>query len=195
MASRFPISFAKRTSAAESRPRVLIRRAAGRWSGVLPRPSAKKAAALARIAPNALKVVAKSAAVVSSPASRVSNSLCPRRSECCARRGRHPTADQWVSGSGADPLNLVGILTSGPRLPALAGNRLLYRGGIPTAGLIADDIQFLEALDNAKEWIAQKELLRGQAPPLPPATRFPGVTDAVGHHAGRRKIERPARIA
>src|SRR5262249_21679457 len=26
---------------------------------------------------------------------------------------RHPTADQWVSVSGADPLNLVGILTPG----------------------------------------------------------------------------------
>ena len=110
---------------------------------------------------------------------------------------RQPTADQWVSVSGADPLNLVGILTPGPRLPALAGNRLLYRDSIPTAVLIADDIQFLEALDNAKEWIAQKELLRGpvQAPPLSPATRFTGVTGAAGHHAGRRKIERPARIA
>jgi ATP-dependent helicase Lhr and Lhr-like helicase len=110
---------------------------------------------------------------------------------------RQPTADQWVSVSGADPLNLVGILTPGPRLPALAGNRLLYRDGIPTAVLIASDIQFLEALDNAKEWIAQKELLRGpvQAPPLSPATRFAGVTDAAGHQAGRRKIERPARIA
>jgi hypothetical protein len=57
---------------------------------------------------------------------------------------RRPTADQWVSVSGADPLNLVGILTSGPRLPALAGNRLSYRDGIPTAVLIADDIQFLK---------------------------------------------------
>jgi ATP-dependent Lhr-like helicase len=85
---------------------------------------------------------------------------------------RHPTADQWVSVSGADPLNLVGILTPGPRLPALAGNRLLYRDGIPTAVLIADDIQFLEALDDAKEWTAQKELLRGpvQAPPISPAS-------------------------
>ena len=32
---------------------------------------------------------------------------------------RQPTADQWVSVSGADPLNLVGILTPGPKLPAL----------------------------------------------------------------------------
>ena len=57
---------------------------------------------------------------------------------------RQPTADQWVSVSGADPLNLVGILTPGPKLPALAGNRLLYRDGIPTAVLAADNIQFLE---------------------------------------------------
>ena len=74
---------------------------------------------------------------------------------------RHPTADRWVSVSGADPLNLVGILTPGPRLPALAGNRLLYRDGIPTAVLIADDIQFLEAT----EWTAQKELLRSSSEP------------------------------
>jgi ATP-dependent helicase Lhr and Lhr-like helicase len=78
---------------------------------------------------------------------------------------RHPTADQWVSVSGADPLNLVGILTSGPRLPALAGNRLSNRDGIPTAVLIADDIQFLEALDDATEWTAQKELLRSSSEP------------------------------
>ena len=63
---------------------------------------------------------------------------------------RQPTADQWVSVSGADPLNLVGILTPGPKLPALAGNRLLYRDGIPTAVLAADDIQFLESLDDCE---------------------------------------------
>ena len=78
---------------------------------------------------------------------------------------RHPTADQWVSVSGADPLNLVGILTPGSRLPALAVNRLLYRDGIPTAVLVADDIQFLEALDDATEWTAQKELLRSSSEP------------------------------
>ena len=69
--------------------------------------------------------------------------------------------DHFVSVSGADPLNLVGILTPGPKLPALVGNRLLYRDGIPTAVLAAGDIQFLETLDNASEWTAQKALLRG----------------------------------
>ena len=53
---------------------------------------------------------------------------------------RRPTADQWVSVSGADPLNLVGILTPGPKLPALVGNRLLYHNGIPAAVLAADKI-------------------------------------------------------
>ena len=87
---------------------------------------------------------------------------------------RKTSVDQWVSVSGADPLNLVGILTPGPRLPALAGNRLLYRDGIPTAALIADEIQFLEVLDDAKKWAAQKELLRGpvQVPSLSPTARF-----------------------
>ena len=59
---------------------------------------------------------------------------------------------------------------AGTKLPALAGNRLLYRDGIPTAVLIADNIQFLETLDDAREWTAQKELLRGpdQAPSISP---------------------------
>src|SRR5262249_43082605 len=44
---------------------------------------------------------------------------------------RQPAAGALISLSGADPLNLVGILTPGPRLPALTGNRLLYRDGLP----------------------------------------------------------------
>ncbi len=83
---------------------------------------------------------------------------------------RRPAADHWVSVSGADPLNLVGILTPGPRLPALVGNRLLYRDGIPAAVLAGDDIQFLQTLDGATEWTARKALLRGplHAPSISP---------------------------
>jgi ATP-dependent helicase Lhr and Lhr-like helicase len=83
---------------------------------------------------------------------------------------RQGATDQWVSVSGADPLNLVGILTPGAKLPALAGNRLLYRDGIPTAVLAAGEIRFLETLDDAREWTAQKALLRGpvRAPSILP---------------------------
>src|SRR5208282_2916796 len=40
---------------------------------------------------------------------------------------RRPASGQWVSLSGADPLNLVGVLTPGPKLAALTANRLIYR--------------------------------------------------------------------
>jgi ATP-dependent Lhr-like helicase len=69
--------------------------------------------------------------------------------------------DQVVSISGADPLNLVGILTPGPKLPALVGNRVLYRNGIPIAVLVAGDVRFMESLQKSTEWTIQNALLRG----------------------------------
>jgi ATP-dependent Lhr-like helicase len=80
---------------------------------------------------------------------------------------RKPATGAWLSLSGADPLNLVGILTPGPRLAALTGNRLLYRDGIPVALLAAGETQMLEALDPATEWEARKELLRARPRRLP----------------------------
>jgi ATP-dependent helicase Lhr and Lhr-like helicase len=77
---------------------------------------------------------------------------------------RQPAAGALISLSGADPLNLVGILTPGPRLPALTGNRLLYRDGLPIALLAAGAVQFLETLDAASEWEAHKALLRCPEP-------------------------------
>ena len=76
-----------------------------------------------------------------------------------------------ISLSGADPLNLVGVLTPGARLSALPANRLLYRDGVPVAVLASGEIRFLEALDPASEWEAQKALLRGavSVPPISPA--------------------------
>ncbi len=43
-------------------------------------------------------------------------------------RRRRGSGD-WVSLSGADPLNLVGVLTPGAKLAAMTGNRVLYRDG------------------------------------------------------------------
>ena len=66
-----------------------------------------------------------------------------------------------ISVSGADPLNLVGILTPGPKLPALTGNRLVYRDGLAIAFLAGGEVQFLETLDANETWQAKKTLLRG----------------------------------
>jgi ATP-dependent Lhr-like helicase len=95
---------------------------------------------------------------------------------------RQPASGALVSLSGADPLNLAGIITPGPRLAALTGNRLLYRDGVPIALLAAGEVQFLETLDAASEWAAQKALLRSAdpGPPIAPAAppRFPLVPNA-----------------
>ena len=42
-----------------------------------------------------------------------------------------------VAVSACDPLNLVGILTAGDRVPAVPGNRIVFRDGIPVASLEA----------------------------------------------------------
>jgi ATP-dependent helicase Lhr and Lhr-like helicase len=73
---------------------------------------------------------------------------------------RRPLSGAFISLSGADPLNLVGILTPGPRLPALTGNRLLYRDGIPLALLAGGEARFLVELEPREEWDARKALIR-----------------------------------
>jgi len=77
---------------------------------------------------------------------------------------RKPPSDDWISLSGADPLNLAGILTPGPKLAALTGNRLLYRSGLPIALLAGGEVQFLATLDTTTQWEARKALLRGAVP-------------------------------
>ena len=57
---------------------------------------------------------------------------------------RQEAREALISLSGADPLNLAGILTPGPKLPALTGNRILYRDGIPLALLQGNEVQFLQ---------------------------------------------------
>jgi ATP-dependent Lhr-like helicase len=77
---------------------------------------------------------------------------------------RKPYTQQDVSLSAADPLNLVGILSPGTRLPSLTGNRVLYRDGMPLALLIGGETRFLEELDPKARWDAQNAMLRRHIP-------------------------------
>jgi ATP-dependent Lhr-like helicase len=61
-------------------------------------------------------------------------------------------------------LNLVGIVTPGARLPALAGNRVLYRDGVPVALLAGGAVEFLTELSAAGQWEARNKLLRRHVP-------------------------------
>jgi hypothetical protein len=44
---------------------------------------------------------------------------------------REQPSGQTVRVSACDPLNLVGILSPGPRVPAISGHHLHYRDGLP----------------------------------------------------------------
>jgi ATP-dependent Lhr-like helicase len=53
---------------------------------------------------------------------------------------KRPPGGQWIALSAADPLNLAGILTPGPRITAIAPNRILLRDGLPVAALESGNV-------------------------------------------------------
>jgi len=79
-----------------------------------------------------------------------------------AVRRREPDG-ALVALSGADPLNLAGIITPGPRLAALAGNRLLLQDGVPVASYAAGEVQFHRELAPPQQWQARNALVRRPA--------------------------------
>jgi ATP-dependent Lhr-like helicase len=55
-------------------------------------------------------------------------------------------------------LNLLGILVPGPRLPAIASNRLLFRDGLPIATLEAGQIRKLHEIPELPSAIVEASL-------------------------------------
>ncbi|MGH8273487.1 MAG: DEAD/DEAH box helicase [Gammaproteobacteria bacterium] len=78
---------------------------------------------------------------------------------------RQKPAGEFVTVSAADPLNLVGIVSPGERVPALAGNRVLYRDGVAIALFSAGELRFLEDVPPADAWTLRNRLLRRASPP------------------------------
>ena len=71
--------------------------------------------------------------------------------------------------SACDPLNLAGVLTPGPRVPAVLGNRVVYRDGLPVASLESGELRFHADLDDADR--SRVAALLGARPALPAAPR------------------------
>lgn len=65
--------------------------------------------------------------------------------------------------TGVDPLNLVGSVIPGQKVPALSGSRVLFRDGVPLASLVSREVTFFESMPAAEEWSAKNILLRGHA--------------------------------
>nr|WP_256657520.1 DEAD/DEAH box helicase [Pseudomonas sp. 2FE] len=81
---------------------------------------------------------------------------------------KRPADGSLVSLSACDPLNLLGTLLNGSKVPALAGNRLLYRDGVPVATLVAGKTRLLVETDpyTAAEWRAALIHPPGAAAPI-----------------------------
>ena len=76
---------------------------------------------------------------------------------------RTQAVGELVSISAADPLNLVGVILPGARIPALAGNRILFRDGLPVAASVGGSVQFLADLDAGEARAVEDALVRRQA--------------------------------
>ena len=66
--------------------------------------------------------------------------------------------------SATDPLNLVGIILPGERIPALHTNRILFDNGLPVAKQLNDEIQYLQQADAQKQWEISNLLTRKHNP-------------------------------
>jgi len=101
-------------------------------------------------------------------------------------RRDEPTGE-LVAVSGADPLNLAGIITPGDVVPGLATNRILYRDGIPVAvreGAGSGERYLVEATPEERERL-ESALVRGRVAPLVRAylgKSRPGARAASGRH-------------
>jgi ATP-dependent Lhr-like helicase len=83
---------------------------------------------------------------------------------------REEPSGELVAVSGADPLNLVGIITPGDVVAGLATNRILYRDGIPVAiregaGSGGGERYLVEASPDERERL-KSALVRGRVAPL-----------------------------
>jgi ATP-dependent Lhr-like helicase len=73
---------------------------------------------------------------------------------------RTPTDGRVWTICSADPLNLAGIVTAGPRVRAAGRNRLAYRDGVPVALMEGDELRPLVPLDAAGTAAVSQALTR-----------------------------------
>ncbi|MGH8532847.1 MAG: hypothetical protein ACREV1_09035, partial [Gammaproteobacteria bacterium] len=73
---------------------------------------------------------------------------------------REEKTGSLIAVSGADPLNLAGIITPGERVPALTSYRILYLDGEPIATLQGKAVQFATAPEPANAWALRNALIR-----------------------------------
>jgi ATP-dependent Lhr-like helicase len=82
-----------------------------------------------------------------------------------------------ISISAADPLNLVGVVTPGDKVPALRKNRIVFGDGVPLAALEGKVVRQLSDLGSYTAYEVERALVRRKAP-------MPAPQDRAGSQAG-----------
>ena len=81
------------------------------------------------------------------------------------RKIRRQEDSALISLSAADPLNLVGIVTPGGRVAAIADNRVLFQAGVPVAVREGGAVRFLAEEEPEVRWRLQRALVQRSVPP------------------------------
>jgi ATP-dependent Lhr-like helicase len=87
----------------------------------------------------------------------------PEAVEALRRAQALPDESPLVTLSACDPLCLQGIVTPGPKIPRIPGNRVLYRGGIAIGHRIGKHIE-LEEPAGPDAWTLKSLLIRNLGP-------------------------------
>jgi ATP-dependent Lhr-like helicase len=83
---------------------------------------------------------------------------------------RTPPDGRCLVISGADPLNLAGIVTAGDRVRAVAATRVLYRDGVPLAAMEGDYVRPLITMADVAPELAAEVATTLAGRPLPAIT-------------------------
>jgi ATP-dependent Lhr-like helicase len=87
--------------------------------------------------------------------------------------------DELIVLSAVDPLNLVGILTPERRVPAIHGNRILYRDGVAIAATDGGELRRLADTDLSDENLRTLLARRSLRHPLRAHLRTPSAREAA----------------
>jgi ATP-dependent Lhr-like helicase len=84
-------------------------------------------------------------------------------------RDKPGQADDWIVVNGADPVNLSGIVTAGPRIAATHKNAAIYHRGRCLAAKVAGRIDFFGEVEPEVQLRMRKALQVGRKPRVVPA--------------------------
>lgn len=103
----------------------------------------------------------------------------PEAVDALRRLRQTPMAPEAVVVSAVDPLNLIGIVTPGPRVTASAANAVAFYGGRHIGSRQGKEVWLSEALDEENRRKLERILTSGRLVPLEPAAPEEEAVDPV----------------